>query len=57
MLSSHPVLAYPFEGQRYDCGARQGFIKATIDYALEQPDLRDPVLEHLLQVLRESGRI
>jgi UTP--glucose-1-phosphate uridylyltransferase len=57
MLSSHPVLAYPFEGQRYDCGARQGFIKATIDYALEQPDLRDPVLAHLLQVLRESGRI
>jgi len=57
MLQTHPVLAFPFEGERYDCGARKGFIRATIDYALEQEELRDPVLEHMHKVLLESGRI
>ena len=61
MLKSHKVLACPFSGVRYDCGSRQGFIKATIDYALEHPDLRDDMLEHMSGILvqysgkRESG--
>ena len=61
MLKSHQVLACPFSGVRYDCGSRQGFIKATIDYALEHHDLRDDMLEHMSGILgqysgkRESG--
>jgi UTP--glucose-1-phosphate uridylyltransferase len=30
MLSTHPVYAYEFEGTRYDCGDKLGFIKALI---------------------------
>ena len=45
-LASQPLLAHAFEGVRYDCGSRQGFIKATVDYALEQADLRDKLLAH-----------
>ncbi|MEE8494999.1 MAG: UTP--glucose-1-phosphate uridylyltransferase GalU [Xanthomonadales bacterium] len=62
MLSSHKVLAYPFAGVRYDCGSRQGFIKATIDYALDHHDLRDVILEHMSGIVgqyageRESGK-
>lgn len=56
MLRSHPVLAFRFEGERYDCGSREGFIRATIDYALEKGDLREPVLDHLQELLRKAGR-
>ncbi len=51
MLKSHQVLACPFTGVRYDCGSRHGFIKATIDYALEHPNLRDDILEHMSGII------
>jgi UTP--glucose-1-phosphate uridylyltransferase len=55
MLESNRVLAYPFEGERYDCGSRQGFIKATIDYALEHEELRTDMIEHMQALLTKSG--
>jgi len=57
MLKSHPVLALPFEGERYDCGSRHGFIRATIDYALEDDGLREDMLGHMHALLRASGKI
>jgi len=57
MLKTHPVLALEFEGERYDCGSRNGFIKATIDYALEHEELRDDILRHMHSLLEDSGRI
>jgi UTP--glucose-1-phosphate uridylyltransferase len=51
MLNSEQVLACPFEGVRYDCGSRHGFIRATIDYALADDSLRDDILEHLMHQL------
>ena len=51
MLDSETVLACPFEGIRYDCGSRRGFIRATIDYALEDDSLREGILEHMAQLL------
>jgi len=57
MLQNHSVLALPFEGERYDCGSRHGFIKATIDYALEHEALREEMLDHMLTLLRKSGKV
>jgi UTP--glucose-1-phosphate uridylyltransferase len=57
MLKTHPVIALPFEGERYDCGSRHGYIRATIDYALEHEGLREDMLDHMLLLLRNSGRI
>jgi len=51
MLGSETVLACPFEGIRYDCGSRRGFIRATMDYALEHEGLREGILEHMAQLL------
>jgi UTP--glucose-1-phosphate uridylyltransferase len=45
-LKTHPMLAHAFEGVRYDCGSRQGFIRATVDYALEDADLRADLLHY-----------
>jgi UTP--glucose-1-phosphate uridylyltransferase len=50
LLKTHPLLAYRFEGERYDCGSRKGFIHATVDYALQHPDLREDLLKYFEKV-------
>lgn len=50
LLKTHPLLAYRFEGVRYDCGSRKGFIHATVDYALQHPDLREDLLKYFEKV-------
>ncbi|WP_336791191.1 UTP--glucose-1-phosphate uridylyltransferase GalU [Paenibacillus sp. MMO-177] len=44
------VLAYNFEGVRYDVGDKFGFIKAQLDFALQRDDLQKDVLGYLQQV-------
>lgn len=41
------VYAYQFEGTRYDVGDKFGFIKATIDFALNRDDLKEEVKAYL----------
>ncbi len=48
LLLEDQIVEYcEFEGRRYDCGSKAGFIEATVDYALERADLRDKVLAHI----------
>ena len=37
LVSDSQVKAYEFEGARYDCGSKLGFLKANVDYAIEHP--------------------
>jgi len=39
--ASGNVYGYRFQGQRYDCGSKAGFLQATIAFGLKRPDLRD----------------
>lgn len=48
------VLAYHFEGERHDVGEKLGFIKTTLHYALQRPDLRDELLNYLTDIIKES---
>lgn len=48
------VVAYNFEGDRYDVGNKFGFIEATIDFALGRPDLKADVLEYMRKKLEEE---
>ena len=41
LLKEQLVLAYEYEGMRYDCGNKLGYLKATINFALKHPELRD----------------
>jgi UTP--glucose-1-phosphate uridylyltransferase len=50
-----PILAYNFKGIRYDVGDKFGFIKATIDFALEREDLKDQVYQYLCKVTDSNG--
>lgn len=50
-----PVYAYNFEGRRYDIGDKQGYLEATVEYALKRPDLRDKFLRYLLRTVGPLG--
>ncbi|USK28398.1 UTP--glucose-1-phosphate uridylyltransferase GalU [Bacillus sp. CMF21] len=47
------VYAYDFDGKRYDVGEKFGFIQTTIEFALQQEDLKQELLE-LMQHLVEQ---
>jgi UTP--glucose-1-phosphate uridylyltransferase len=47
LLRSRPVYAYRFEGTRYDAGDKQGFLRATVEFALKRHDLGGPFREYL----------
>ena len=49
LTKQEPIYAYAFEGERYDVGNKQGFLKATVDYALAREDLKDEFTAFLKQ--------
>ncbi len=53
MLDDAPVHAYSFDGIRYDCGSKLGYLQATVAYGLEHPDTGAAFREHLKEVLSD----
>ncbi len=51
LMQHERVLAYRFEGRRFDCGSRIGLIEATIQYALDHEDLADAAREYMRDAL------
>ena len=47
MLKSRPAYGLRFEGKRYDAGDKLGFLKATVEFALNRPDLGGAFREYL----------
>ena len=45
------VNGFKFEGQRFDCGTKAGFLQATIYFALSRDDLREELTEYLNEVV------
>ena len=39
LLATEPVYGYVFEGKRYDAGDKLGFLQATVEIALQRPDM------------------
>lgn len=52
LLLDLPVFAYAFEGERFDCGSKLGYLKATVAYGLQHEDTGAAFREHLEAVLR-----
>jgi UTP--glucose-1-phosphate uridylyltransferase len=48
------VFAYDFEGKRYDVGEKVGFVKTTIEFALQDKELRPEILDFLHEVLKSE---
>ena len=47
LLRREKVFAYRYEGRRYDCGSKEGFLEANVELALEHPQLGGPFRDYL----------
>ncbi|WP_455198410.1 UTP--glucose-1-phosphate uridylyltransferase GalU [Kaarinaea lacus] len=47
LLKYEHVMAYEFEGVRYDCGSKLGYLTATVEYALKHPEFKEDFLNYL----------
>jgi UTP--glucose-1-phosphate uridylyltransferase len=47
LLNDEQVLAFEFEGKRYDCGSKLGFLIATVEHGLLHNELKDDFLAYL----------
>jgi len=41
LLDEQKVVAYRFDGRRYDCGRKLGYLEATVDFGLKHPELAE----------------
>jgi len=47
LAQQQSVHAFQFDGIRYDCGSKMGFLKATVQYALKHPELGEDFADYL----------
>ncbi len=38
-MKHESVYAFQYEGKRYDCGSKEGFLEATVELALQHPEV------------------
>ena len=55
LLRDENVFAFEFEGRRYDCGSKLGYLQATVNYALKHPELASD-FRAFLAALSTQGR-
>lgn len=49
--SENGVHGYRFQGQRFDCGSKSGFLQATVAFGLSRDELRDDLRAYLNEVI------
>jgi UTP--glucose-1-phosphate uridylyltransferase len=47
LLGDEKVLAYQFEGRRYDCGNKLGYLEAMVDYGVKHPEIGEAFAQFL----------
>jgi len=47
LLKKEEVYSLSFEGKRYDCGSKLGYLQATVEYALKHPELKEEFSNYL----------
>jgi UTP--glucose-1-phosphate uridylyltransferase len=52
LIGQEPVYCLRYNGKRYDCGSKEGFLAASIDLALANPELSESVMAHLRAVVQ-----
>ncbi|NCP19675.1 MAG: UTP--glucose-1-phosphate uridylyltransferase GalU [Erythrobacter sp.] len=53
MIGNQPFHAVTFDGARYDCGSKTGFVEATLALAMQRPDMADEVRAMAKRLLAE----
>ncbi|KVD74093.1 UTP--glucose-1-phosphate uridylyltransferase [Burkholderia sp. ABCPW 14] len=49
LLSEEQVLAYKYDGTRFDCGSKLGYLKATVEFALRHHEVRCDFARYLAE--------
>ena len=52
LLIEETVLGYEFEGRRFDCGSKSGYLEATVEFALQHPSLRQGFKVYLQDLMK-----
>ncbi len=52
LMSEEPVYAYRFQGKRYDCGNKLGYLQATVEFGLKHGKLGPPFRSYLQQLMK-----
>jgi UTP--glucose-1-phosphate uridylyltransferase len=47
LLAEERVLAYEFEGRRYDCGSKLGYLQASVDFGVRHPEVGEAFERYL----------
>ena len=47
LMAHETVYAYQYSGKRYDCGSKEGFLEATVELALQHPDVGESFRQYL----------
>lgn len=55
LLSDEAVYAYEFEGKRYDCGSKLGYLKATVEFGMKHETLGKKFSEYLATLMDTSA--
>jgi UTP--glucose-1-phosphate uridylyltransferase len=50
LMTTEGVHAYAYQGRRYDCGSKQGFLEATVDFALKHAEVGADFRDYLKSV-------
>ncbi|MEQ1620546.1 MAG: UTP--glucose-1-phosphate uridylyltransferase GalU [Methylococcales bacterium] len=53
LMTDEKVLAYEFEGKRYDCGSKLGYLMATVEHGLMHDELKGDFLKYLKNLILE----
>ena len=53
LLKDEQVLAFEFEGTRYDCGSKLGFLIANVEHGLLHKELKDDFLVYLKALMQK----
>lgn len=49
--TSNNVYGYRFQGQRFDCGSKAGFLQATLSFGLARDELRDELEDYIYDMM------
>lgn len=52
LAQEQAMYAYDFVGRRYDVGDKEGYLEATVEYALRRPEMREKFLSYLQKIVK-----
>jgi UTP--glucose-1-phosphate uridylyltransferase len=56
LMADEAVYAYAFEGKRFDCGSKLGYLEATVEFGLKHENLGDQFAQYLSRLVAERLR-